>query len=86
MEYRCTLLAITRLPATSRQVVMPLCNTCKRLDCTNNVERVGVSICGITKKCRCYARGKEIFFVVECNGYTTNESVEEDENDEDGRE
>ena len=70
MEYKCNIVSAAKLIASPTGFVMPLCQSCKTFDCDNPVESRKVSIVGIKKDIRVFVRGNQIYFVVNCNGYT----------------
>ena len=70
MEYKCKTIPIDKLNATPQGFVMPLCEDCKTQDCSNPIEKRKVSILGVTKTMKVFAKGSDPCFVVACNGYT----------------
>lgn len=70
MEYRCRMISMSSLSVTGVGFAMPLCMTCGTKDCSNPIEKMRVSIVGVTKEVRMYNRGSEPKMVVECEGYT----------------
>ena len=70
MEYKCALIPIKQLTISPKGFVMPLCNQCTTLDCTNPIEKKNVSILGVTKEIRVFSRGVEDQFVVNCMGFS----------------
>ncbi len=69
MEYNCKAISIERLMASTKGFVMPLCQSCRTIDCANPIEKRQISILGIKKEIRVLARGTIINFVINCNGY-----------------
>ncbi len=69
MEYKCKSISIERLMASTKGFAMPLCQTCRTIDCTNSIEKRQISILGLKKEIRVLARGSIINFVINCNGY-----------------
>ena len=69
MEYRCKLVGISQLNVGPKGFIMPLCETCRSQDCTNPIEKIKLSIVGITKEIKVYNKGINPKFVVECEGY-----------------
>jgi len=49
--------------------VKPLCDTCSCRDCSNSIEKMNVSIFGVTKKVKVLNKGVNPSFVVQCEGY-----------------
>ena len=70
MEYRCRTVPLTGLIVSHDGFVKPLCESCKTLDCTNPIEKHKVSIVGVVKSIKVYIRGKQVYFVVDCQGYS----------------
>lgn len=70
MEYKCKTVDMSQLTVTPKGFITPLCETCKVKDCTNPIEKLKVSVLGVTKKIKVYNRGLEPRFVVQCEGYT----------------
>ena len=71
MEYECRTMSVPQLNVGPQGFIMPLCETCKVEDCTNPIEKMKISIVGVTRKIRLYNRGGEPKMVVECKGYIT---------------
>ncbi len=69
MEYKCKIISINQLIASTQGFVMPLCQSCKTRDCSNPIEKKKISIVGIKKEMRAYCRGNNVSFVVNCEGY-----------------
>lgn len=70
MEYICKMISMSSINIGPNGFVMPLCESCGTRDCTNPIEKMKISILGVTKKIRMYNRGIEPKMVVECEGYT----------------
>ena len=70
MRYKCKTLPINKLLMTHRGFIDCLCSSCKTLDCSNYIEKRKISILGVKKEIKVYARGDEVSFVMECEGYT----------------
>ena len=70
MEYRCRMISASSLTISGGGIVMPLCMTCGTKDCSNPIEKMRVSIFGVTKEIRMYNRGADPKMVIECEGYT----------------
>ena len=70
MEYRCITISMNKLLATPTGFVMPLCQTCKTIDCDNPIETRKISLVGIKEDMKVFVRGTQVRFVVKCNGYT----------------
>ena len=49
--------------------IFPLCDKCTTRDCSNPIEKLKVSLMGVTKEVRVYNRGMDQRFVVECEGF-----------------
>ena len=60
---------ISQLNVGPQGFIMPICETCKTLDCTNPIEKVKISVVGVKKEIKVYGKGPEPKFVVECEGY-----------------
>jgi len=69
MEYKCQTANISQLNVTANGFFMPLCETCKTMDCTNPIEKMKISILGVIKEVKTFNRGIEPRFVVQCEGY-----------------
>jgi hypothetical protein len=69
MEYKCKTISVAQLTISPIGFVMPLCESCKVKDCTNPIEKINVSVVGVSKKIRAFNRGLEPRFVVQCEGY-----------------
>jgi len=69
MEYKCQTANISQLNVTANGFFMPLCETCKTMDCTNPIEKMKISILGVMKEVKTFNRGIEPRFVVQCEGY-----------------
>jgi len=69
MEYKCQTANISQLNVTANGFFMPLCETCKTMDCTNPIEKMNISILGVIKEVKTFNRGIEPRFVVQCEGY-----------------
>ena len=50
MEYKCQTVSVSQLSITFGGFFMPLCKTCGTKDCTNPIEKMEISILGVTKK------------------------------------
>lgn len=70
MEYKCKTISINKLTATPVGFVMPLCQTCKTVDCTNPIEKKRVAVVGVIRTLKIFSKGVSQGFVVKCNGYT----------------
>ena len=62
-------MSIDQLNVGPMGFVMPLCESCKSQDCSNPVEKIKMSILGVTKEVKVYNAGRNPKFVVECEGY-----------------
>jgi len=60
---------MARLEISPMGFIMPICETCATRDCSNPVEKMEVSIMGVTKKVKMFNRGIEPRAVVQCEGY-----------------
>jgi hypothetical protein len=69
MRYKCKTMNIASMPVTYTGFVFPLCESCKTLDCSNPIEKKKVSLLGVNKEVRVYAKGQEVNFVIGCEGY-----------------
>ena len=69
MEYQCKIVGISQLYVSTKGFIMPLCESCKILDCTNPIEKKKISILGVSKEVKMFSRGRENGFVVQCEGY-----------------
>lgn len=70
MEYKCQTVPLSSLISSYSGFVNPLCANCKTLDCSNPIEKRKVSVVGVIKDMKVYSRGKQIFIVVDCQGYS----------------
>ena len=70
MEYKCTTVPMDKLISTPNGFAMPICQNCKTNDCDNPIEIRKVSIVGIKKDVKVFAKGNQFSFVVNCSGYT----------------
>jgi hypothetical protein len=83
MEYKCKTVSLNHILSTAMGIVEPLCNSCKSTECSNPIFYKEVSIFGIMRIYRLYARGQELYAVVECEeGFTTEEIIDDDVEDE----
>ena len=71
MEYHAKTIPLANCPISSAGLIEPLCDICKVVDCTNQVEKRTVSIMGITRRWKLLIRGTDPYLVVECDGFTT---------------
>ncbi len=69
MEYQCRLINVSQLVATPTGFVTSLCDKCKIKDCDNPIEKVKISILGITKEMKVFNIGTDSRIVVQCEGY-----------------
>ena len=69
MEYKCQTVSVSQLSITFGGFFMPLCKTCGTKDCTNPIEKMEISILGVTKKIETFNKGTDPRFVVQCEGY-----------------
>jgi len=69
MEYKCKVVPISQLMASTKGFIMPLCQDCRTRDCSNPIEKTSISILGVKKELRAYIRGSNVNFVVSCDGY-----------------
>ena len=70
MEYRCRMIPMSSLIISGGGIAMPLCMNCGTKDCSNPIEKMKMSIFGVTKEVRMYNRGSDPKMVIECEGYT----------------
>ena len=70
MEYGCKTIPLTSLIATHDGFAKPLCESCKTLDCSNPIEKHRVAVVGVVKEFKVYVRGKQVYFVTDCQGYS----------------
>ena len=70
MQYRCKTIALTKLIATPKGFVQPLCAFCKTGDCTNPIENRKVSVLGIMKQIKVFSRTEESNIVISCEGFS----------------
>ena len=69
MKYNCKLVSFNQLLVTPGGIVEPLCNSCSAMDCSNPIHKKKVSILGLKKDYKLYARGGNFHAVIECEGY-----------------
>ena len=69
MDYKCQTVNISQLNVTHVGFFIPLCETCKTMDCTNAIEKMKISILGVIKEIKTFNKGTEPRFVVQCEGY-----------------
>ena len=69
MEYKCKTMNISQMNVGPNGFIMPICELCKTMDCTNSIEKRKVSILGVTKEIRIFSQGSEQRFVVQCEGF-----------------
>ena len=69
MEYKCQTVNMSRLIIGPQGYVKPLCDSCKSRDCSNPVEKMKISILGVSKEVRIFNQGVDPSFVVQCEGY-----------------
>ncbi len=69
MEYACKSIPISHLPVNSKGISSSLCDRCSSRDCDNPVERISVSILGVSEEHKAYMRGNEPYYVVSCTGF-----------------
>jgi hypothetical protein len=69
MEYHCRTIAIDKLPLGPQGFLSPLCDRCKSKDCSNPIETARISIRGVVETHKVYVRGREPYFVVDCEGF-----------------
>jgi len=69
MEYDCEIELLNKLLFTSNGFVTPLCDKCVIQDCTNNIESREVSFMGVAHKHKVLIKGKNVYFVVKCDGF-----------------
>lgn len=75
---RCKKVSLDKLIITPQGVLEPLCQTCIHKDCGNPIEPKQISIFGVTKVLRLYISVGAPMAVVDCEGYSKEESVEKD--------
>ncbi len=69
MEYKCQTINMSRMLVGPKGFVCPLCEDCITEDCGNPIEKIKVSVLGVTKEIKTYNRGMEPRFVIQCEGY-----------------
>lgn len=70
MLYPCRSVTLMQVPRTiDGSIKEPLCNTCASRDCENNIEKRKVSLPGGQKQWRVLMAGRNVQFVVQCEGY-----------------
>ena len=70
MKYKCTSFSFSKMLPTKDGFLEPLCNTCKTLDCENDIEITKVSILGITVENKLLSKKDDPHIVVSCEGYS----------------
>ena len=69
MKYKCKTVSMTKMIATPKGFLSPLCNDCQTLDCENDVEIESVSILGIVTEMKLLVKRDEPHMVISCEGY-----------------
>ena len=74
MKYKCNSLPLTKMIATDKGFLEPLCDNCKTLDCENDIEIKKVSILGITVEYKLLAKKDDSHIVIDCEGYMNDDA------------
>jgi hypothetical protein len=73
MKWNCKTISLNTLAVTPNGPIKETkCDTCKTSDCSYRIEKVNVSIVGVTKKMRCLIVGNYPSMVIDCDGYAPN--------------
>lgn len=70
MEYKCDTISVDKIPIGYNGAILPLCEDCKTIDCSNSIEKISVSIMGVKRDLKVYMRGDTPYFVIRCSGFT----------------
>ena len=69
MEYKCQTVNMNRMIVGSKGFFTSICESCNSQDCSNPIEKIEVSILGVSKKIKVYNRGNSPKLVVQCEGF-----------------
>lgn len=70
MEYQCKTVPVDKLVLGPLGMQTPICDRCRTLDCSHNIEKKKISVMGITRTMRLLCRGDLSYMVVDCVGYS----------------
>lgn len=74
MKYKCKSISATKMIATPKGFLRPLCDDCQTLDCENDIEISKISIMGITVEAKMLAKRHESHMVIACEGYISSDA------------
>lgn len=73
-KYKCKSIPLTKMIATPKGFLNPLCNSCKTLDCENDIEVKKISVIGITIETKLLSKKDDSHMVIACDGYISNDA------------
>lgn len=74
MEFECVLANISKLNLNPQGLQKPLCDSCVTTECTNPIQKVNISLFGVTRECKLHVAGSGTMAVVACKGYMSKDS------------
>lgn len=82
MEYKCRLEKLDKI-TTKDSKDLSLCSVCHSCDCSNPIQNVQISMFGVNTTIRAYVTNTNYFGVKQCEGFSSRQSVDIDEKDQD---
>jgi hypothetical protein len=80
MEYKASLIPLTKISNASCFEKGTLCDQCSSYDCSNPIVSITVSIVGVNKKMKIWKTSTNRFAVMQCEGFMKDSiSIDEDE-------